>query len=107
MICNKCGQENPDEAMNCLVCGHKLQSGWKPLWNRDGGSDWDPIAMLREPGSASRKKIRKHVEAWTVAVLALAAATGFAYMELYWPLYPLIAVAVIYAFCRGISWKDE
>jgi hypothetical protein len=63
--------------------------------------------MLREPSPASQRKIRKHVEAWTVAVLVLAAATGFAYLELYWPLYPLIAIAVVYAFGRGISWKDE
>jgi hypothetical protein len=63
--------------------------------------------MLREPGPASRKKIRKHIEAWTVALMVLAAAIGFAYLELYWPLYPMIAAAVIYAFGRGIRWKDE
>ncbi|MBI4803604.1 MAG: zinc ribbon domain-containing protein [Desulfovibrio sp.] len=107
MICNKCGQENPDEAMNCLVCGHKLQSGWKQLRNGNGANGYAPIAMLREPGPASRKKIRKHVEAWTVAVIVLAAASGFAYLELYWPLFPLIGAAVIYAFSRGINWKDE
>ena len=107
MICNKCGQENPDEAMTCLVCGHKLQSGWKPLENGNGRGGGDPIALLREPNPASRKKIRKHVEAWAVVVLVLAAATGFAFLELYWPLYPLIAAAVAYALGRGISWRDE
>ena len=107
MICNKCGQENIDEAMTCLGCGHKLQSGWKPPEHGNGTGGGDPIALLREPSPASRKKIRKHVEAWTVVVLVLAAATGLAYLELYWPLYVLIGAAAAYALARGISWKDD
>lgn len=107
MICNKCGQENPDEAMTCLVCGHKLQSGWKPMDRENGAGGGDQIAMLREPGPGPRKRIRKHMEAWTVAVLVVVAATGFVFLELYWPLYLLIGAAGAYALGRRLTWKDE
>ncbi|WP_027191320.1 zinc-ribbon domain-containing protein [Fundidesulfovibrio putealis] len=107
MICNKCGQENQDDALSCGSCGHKLQSsqsGPGQLGFDDGGYV-EPIPMLHEAGPATRRKTRKHVEAWAVALLAGGAAYGLSAAELYWPLFVLAGAAMAYALLRGLNWK--
>lgn len=107
MICNKCGQENPDAALACWSCGHKLQSG------QTGPGSWacgdsrpdEPLPLLTEPGPATRRKARKQLEAWLVALLAGGAAYGLSAAELYWPLYVLAGAGMAYAWLRGITWR--
>ncbi len=106
MICNRCGQENPDDATVCPACGHKLQSGWRGRAEEADASRADVKLRLGEPGPAARLKIRRHVEAWAVAVLVWAAAYGFLAAGLAWTLYPLAVLAGGYAWLRGITWKD-
>ena len=105
MICNRCGRENPDDARSCLECGHKLQSGRMQGSGRHAFGV-EPLALLRPPGQAARRRIRKHVEAWTVAALVWGAACWLLYEGWYWPLYPLTAVAAGYAWLRGMTWRD-
>ena len=45
MRCNKCGGDNPDDRLVCVLCGHKLQSG------RSVGDEADEAG---EAGEASR-----------------------------------------------------
>jgi hypothetical protein len=105
MICNKCGQENPDALKSCQVCGHKLQSGRQSPVNGETHQA-DLILPLKGLGPAARRKARKHIEAWTVAVLLFAAAYGLVQAGLQWPFYPLALLAGGYAWVRGITWKD-
>lgn len=107
MICNKCGQENPDDALSCGSCGHKLQSGQSgpAHMGSDGGGQREPIPMLRGAGPEARRKTRKHVEAWVVAILVAGAAYGLSVAELYWPIIALAGAAIAYAWLRGLTWK--
>lgn len=107
MICNKCGQENPDDALACTSCGHKLQSGQSgPAHMGYNGAGYaEQVPLLREPGPAARRKTRKHVEAWIVALFVAGAAYGLSAAELYWPLIALAGAAMAYAWLRGITWR--
>ncbi|MFZ5425829.1 MAG: zinc-ribbon domain-containing protein [Thermodesulfobacteriota bacterium] len=105
MICNRCGQENPDDAMSCAACGHKLQSGWKGRGEGEAPGG-EPLPRLGEPGPAARRRLKRHAEAWAVAALVWAASYGLLAWGHAWALYPLAALAGGYALLRGITWKD-
>lgn len=105
MICSKCGQDNPDDARTCLACGRKLWSGRKGVGD-ETRANGQVVPFLRKPSPLARRILRKHLEAWVVAVLVWAATYWLVRMELYWPLYPLAMLAAAYAWGRGITWKD-
>lgn len=105
MICNRCGRENPDQARSCQECGHKLQSG-RRAGAENGGAGLEPLPLLSPPGPAARRKVRKYLEAWTVAALVWGGACWLLETEWYWPLYPLTVAAAAYAWMRGMTWKD-
>jgi uncharacterized membrane protein YvbJ len=105
MICNKCGQENPDDLKFCLGCGHKLQSGRQTASVGEVLPD-DLNFSLMGLGPSARRKARKHIEAWGVAVVLCGAAYGLLAAKLQWPFYPLALLAGAYAWWRGITWND-
>lgn len=105
MICTKCGIENPDDALSCQACGHKLQSGFEGV-DRSGPAR-DDLADLATPRALDPVQRRRLLEAWGVALAVWAAAYVLVvWCELVWPLYPLAALAGLYAWGRGITWRE-
>ncbi|WP_243440081.1 zinc ribbon domain-containing protein [Fundidesulfovibrio soli] len=107
MICNRCGGNNPDDALACRGCGHKLQSGvhHRPEPEADSGR-MELLAPLKGPGPVARQRRRRCLEAWAVALLV--AGGGYALLEahLAWPVFPLAGLGAAYGWLRGIGWKD-
>jgi len=105
MICNRCGKDSPDDSLSCPGCGHKLQSGRKAP--EDGGeAPGEALPFLTGPGPAVRRRARKHIEAWVVAVLVCGVTWWLTGEHWFWPLYPLFAAGAGYAWLRGMSWRD-
>lgn len=104
MICNKCGRENPDDAMLCVECGHKLQSG-RAAGPVDGGVV-PPLPLLTDRPPLDPKRAARLREAWIVGCVTAAGSLGFALAEMAWPLWLLAGLAAAWAWLRGIPWRD-
>jgi hypothetical protein len=105
MICNKCGQDNPDDARLCLSCGHKLQSGFR---GSEEGEGWpgEPIPLLRETDVPGAGRGPRLAEVWAVAACAGLGVWFFIQWRMEWGAYALTGLAVLYAWLRGITWED-
>lgn len=100
IVCNKCGVHNPDEAVRCERCGHKLQSvrGTHSDDDHERPVELGPIV----PPPNMREVIRKHVEAWAyVGALASVAAYSLT-VEDYTPLWVATGILALVAWLRRI-----
>lgn len=104
MICTKCAHNNPDDARHCQACGFKLQSARSPR-DQDDAPD-APLPHLSGPPPEMRRRAAKYREAWLVAGVLWIVACVLLWTQVYWPLYPLAGLAGIWAWLRGIGWKD-
>jgi hypothetical protein len=106
MLCNKCGEQNPDEARFCTVCGHKLQSGHQAAPDVPGPDDTpgrDSRRLLdfqgwARPGRGSGP----YVEACIYAAVLVAGVVWCLLDRITWPLYPLIAILALAAWLRRL-----
>lgn len=102
MICTKCGADNPDEAVSCQACGHKLQSTRDPRQADDRAPAPAPLPLLDQKPRGKDPKLSPYREAWLVGL----GAAGMIFLllgeHLSWPLYPVIAFAAAYAWLRGL-----
>ncbi|GFK93996.1 hypothetical protein NNJEOMEG_01834 [Fundidesulfovibrio magnetotacticus] len=104
MICNKCGRENPDEALACQACGHKLQSGRAP--GGPGARGLEPLPLLTGRDPLDARRAARLREAWAVALAVALGWLGFSLAEMVWPVLALGALAAAWALLRGIGWRD-
>ncbi len=101
MICNKCGNENPDAERFCGHCGHKLQSGRRDA-STDSGSSLGPVPDLRLESKISPAFLRKFIEAWIYILLLCGATVVAVWKGVYWPLYGLIPLLALVAWLRKL-----
>ena len=108
MICNKCGVENPDVLRFCRNCGHKLQSAQEdPGAGLDALRRLKPIDLLKDSPGVPIPGLGKYLEAWAVVFMLWAGAGFCLWLQAVWPFYPLAGAACLYAWGRGIGYKDE
>ena len=102
MICTKCGADNPDEAVACEVCGHKLQSVRDSRQADDRPPAPDPLPLLHQKPQGKDTRLNPYREAWLVGLGAAGAVFLLLGEHLSWPVYPVIALAAAYAWLRGL-----
>ncbi len=125
MICNRCGAENDDGNRFCADCGHKLRSRERDeALGGEAAGDAEALGRGRDtagegsssghgPGRDSSVFLSllgggrppvwgKLGLAWVVSLLLAAAAVWSIAAEVYWPLYPLTALAAILAWRRKL-----
>ena len=101
MLCTRCGTENSDDVRNCVTCGRKLQSFFRPV---ETGGRWKfdaELPRLRFSLEAfSRRTLRRHLEAWALCVTLLATVVWCARHADFRPLYVLGPVIAVLAWWR-------
>jgi hypothetical protein len=126
MICNKCGAENDDGLRFCANCGHKLRSRERPAESgpeqpadtqapdRPEGTGPGNGVKVGEPGETGPGPFlsfldpvrppawREWTFAWGLALLLAGAALWAVLAGVFWPLYPLLAAAALFAWRRRL-----
>jgi len=102
ILCTGCGTKNDDEARFCEACGRKLQSSRRatPV----DGSPGRTLSRFRHQGLApgTRISLRRMVEAWIYVLLLAGVGVVCVLREVWWPLYPAVAVLGLIAWLRRI-----
>ncbi|WP_419784987.1 zinc-ribbon domain-containing protein [Pseudodesulfovibrio sp.] len=102
ITCTRCGGKNADDNRFCEQCGNKLQSlsrAGSPVELSDRPSD--PLTRIQNNGKPS-PALARMFEAWIYILLLTVAAAICAWKDVWWPLYPTVAVIGIVAWLRKI-----
>lgn len=106
MRCNKCGEENPDAARFCTVCGHKLQSDHHPgAESPESSAPETPSTrpLLDFQGwTRPGRGLGPYLEACIYAVILIGAVVWCLADQITWPLYPILAILALVAWLRRL-----
>lgn len=121
--CVKCAHENPDDALACGECGHKLQSLRQPVRWRTGddagggldapsdsadGMDPRGVGFGAQAGGPRLNLTRalRYAEACGYATLLVAGLGVAVYLQESWPAWSAGGLVLVVAWLRGMRWKD-
>ncbi|WP_285906293.1 zinc-ribbon domain-containing protein [Pseudodesulfovibrio pelocollis] len=102
ITCTGCGKRNADEARFCEECGRKLQSSRRA--NPADDSSGRPLSPFRHQGidPLARASLWRMVEAWAYVLVLGGVAAVCLVREMWWPMYPAVALLGLIAWLRRI-----
>ncbi|WP_316897042.1 zinc-ribbon domain-containing protein [Pseudodesulfovibrio indicus] len=102
ITCTKCGGKNSDDTRFCARCGNKLQSSRKA--GPDAPPPEEPLEPFAHQGLSPDllRTLKRMAEAWVYLLLLGAVAAGCAFYEVWWPLYPAVALLGLLIWLRRI-----
>lgn len=101
IICNKCGQPNPDHNLLCEGCGHKLQSPRRDEPSPEQGAPLRPLGVSPLPESM-RSLLMKMAESWAYIGVLVLVGVVCAVLRTLWPLVPAVGAVALAAWLRKI-----
>ena len=102
IICTGCGKKNDDASRFCEQCGRKLQSSYKPAAPSDGPSPFLAPFTGRGADGELRLALGRMIEAWIYVLALTGTAAACAWFDVWWPLYPAVAVVGLAAWLRKV-----
>lgn len=102
ITCTKCGGKNSDDTRFCAQCGHKLQSSRQAA--PDGPPLDEPLAPFAHQGLSPdlMRTLKRMAEAWVYLLLLGAVGAGCAWYQVWWPLYPAVALLGLLIWLRRV-----